>query len=384
MSLKRNFTFGQRETITAIIVFILAIYALTACTKQKQEPPKKPLVPVSVGSVVQKTVPVQLRAIGNVEAYSTIQVKSQIGGILHLVHFKEGQDVRKGDLLFTIDPRPYESMIQQAEANLAKDITQMEYAREEEGRYEELAKKGYVAKEQYEQFRTSAAALQATVSADRALLENARLQLKYCYLYSPINGRTGNLMSNQGNLIKADADTAMVVINQIQPIYVGFSIPEQYLPEIKKYMLLGKLGVQVFISKNEEGPEEGVLTFVDNAVDPTTGTIKLKGTFANPKKRLWPGQFVDVMLTLKTQPNAVVVPSSAIQTGQAGPYAFVVTKDNTVELRTVVVTRAVGDESVIDKGLNPGETVVTDGQLRIIPGDKVEIKNSSEGGKSSL
>jgi len=380
--------FGVTRAITAFVLLV-GIYSLIGCAKQKQEPVKRPPVPVSVGSVVEKTVPVQLRAIGNVEAYSTIQVRSQIGGILHRVHFKEGQDVKKGDLLFTIDPRPYEAMIQQAEANLAKDISQMEYAREEAGRYEELVKKGYVAKEQYEQFRTSAIALQATVNADKAVLENARLQLKYCYIYSPINGRTGNLISNEGNLIKANADNAMVVINQVQPIYVNFSVPEQNLSDIKKYMGVGKLMVSAFISKkddsrNDEVPEEGVLTFVDNTVDPTTGTIKLKGTFENPKKRLWPGQFVDIMVTLTTQPNAVVVPSSAVQTGQNGQYVFVVKKDNMVESRAVAVTRTVGDESVIGKGLNPGETVVTDGQLRLVSGAKVEIKNTSENGKGKL
>jgi len=380
--------FGVTRAITAFVLLV-GIYSLIGCAKQKQEPVKRPPVPVSVGSVVEKTVPVQLRAIGNVEAYSTIQVRSQIGGILHRVHFKEGQDVKKGDLLFTIDPRPYEAMIQQAEANLAKDISQMEYAREEAGRYEELVKKGYVAKEQYEQFRTSAIALQATVNADKAVLENARLQLKYCYIYSPINGRTGNLISNEGNLIKANADNAMVVINQVQPIYVNFSVPEQNLSDIKKYMGVGKLMVSAFISKkddsrNDEVPEEGVLTFVDNTVDPTTGTIKLKGTFENPKKRLWPGQFVDIMVTLTTQPNAVVVPSSAVQTGQNGQYVFVVKKDNMVESRAVAVTRTVGDESVIGKGLNPGETVVTDGQLRLVSGAKVEIKNTFENGKGKL
>ncbi len=380
--------FGTGRAITAVVLLV-GIYSFAGCTKEKQDPVKRPPVPVTVGSVAQKTVPVQLSAIGNVEAYSTIQVKSQIGGILLRVHFKEGQDVRKGDLLFTIDPRPYEAMIQQAEANLAKDMSQMEYAREEAGRYEELVKKGYVAKEQYEQFRTSAAALQASVNADKAVLENARLQLKYCYIYSPIDGRTGNLMSNEGNLIKANADNAMVVINQVQPIYVNFSVPEQYLSDIKKYMGVGKLRVSAFMSKKDDsnsdkGPEEGVLSFVDNTVDTTTGTIKLKGTFENQKKRLWPGRFVDVILTLTTQPNAVVVPSSAVQTGQNGQYVFVVKKDNTVETRTVAVTRTVGDASVIEKGLNPGDTVVTDGQLRLVPGAKVEIKNTSEDGKGRL
>lgn len=364
-----------------LILLLTGSAFIPSCAK-KQEPAKKPPVPVSVGAVTQKNVPLQIKAIGNVEAYSTIQVKSQIGGELLRVHFREGQDVKKGDLLFTIDPRPYEAMIKQAEANLAKDVSQLEYAREETGRYGELVKKGYVAKEQYEQFRTNAAALEATVNADRAVLDNARLQLKYCYIYSPITGRTGYLASNQGNLIKANADSAMVVINQVQPIYVDFSVPEQYLAEIKKYMAAGKLKVSAFISKTDDskkdgGSEEGLLSFVDNTVDPTTGTIKLKGTFENPKKRLWPGQFVDVLLTLTTQPNAVVVPTSAVQTGQSGQYVFVVMKDHTVESRPVVASRAIGDETVIEKGLNAGETVVTDGQLRLVPGAKVEIKNAA-------
>ena len=359
-----------------LILLLTGSAFIPSCAK-KQEPAKKPPVPVSVGAVTQKNVPLQIKAIGNVEAYSTIQVKSQIGGELLRVHFREGQDVKKGDLLFTIDPRPYEAMIKQAEANLAKDVSQLEYAREETGRYGELVKKGYVAKEQYEQFRTNAAALEATVNADRAVLDNARLQLKYCYIYSPITGRTGYLASNQGNLIKANADSAMVVINQVQPIYVDFSVPEQYLAEIKKYMAAGKLKVSAFISKTDDskkdgGSEEGLLSFVDNTVDPTTGTIKLKGTFENPKKRLWPGQFVDVLLTLTTQPNAVVVPTSAVQTGQSGQYVFVVMKDHTVESRPVVASRAIGDETVIEKGLNAGETVVTDGQSRLVDGTKVK------------
>lgn len=382
MSIERGSIFHYSVHCFIMLILLLTGSAFIPSCAKKQEPAKKPPVPVSVGAVTQKNVPLQIKAIGNVEAYSTIQVKSQIGGELLRVHFREGQDVKKGDLLFTIDPRPYEAMIKQAEANLAKDVSQLEYAREETGRYGELVKKGYVAKEQYEQFRTNAAALEATVNADRAVLDNARLQLKYCYIYSPITGRTGYLASNQGNLIKANADSAMVVINQVQPIYVDFSVPEQYLAEIKKYMAAGKLKVSAFISKTDDskkdgGSEEGLLSFVDNTVDPTTGTIKLKGTFENPKKRLWPGQFVDVLLTLTTQPNAVVVPTSAVQTGQSGQYVFVVMKDHTVESRPVVASRAIGDETVIEKGLNAGETVVTDGQLRLVPGAKVEIKNAA-------
>jgi multidrug efflux system membrane fusion protein len=336
---------------------------------------------VTAGTVIQKTVPVQVRAIGNVEAYSTISVKSQIEGILTRVHFKEGQDVNKGDLLFTIDPRPYEAALKQAEANLAKDTAQLENARVEVTRYAELVKKGYVAQEQYDQIRTNAAALEATVNADKALVENARLQLRYCFIYSPITGRTGNLMADQGNLIKANADNPMVTINQIQPVYVTFSVPEQYLSEIKKYMVGRKVKVETYTTKDEDHPEEGVLTFVDNTVDATTGTIKLKGTFTNQKKNLWPGQFVNVVLALTTQPGAVVVPSQAIQTGQGGEYVFVIKSDFTVESRPVVISRTLDGETVIEKGLQIGEKVVTDGQLRLVPGAKVEIKTSTESSK---
>ena len=329
---------------------------------------------MTAATAVQKTVPVQLSAIGNVEAYSTVSVKSQIGGVLTRVHFREGQDVNKGDLLFTIDPRPYEAALRQAEANLAKDNAQLANARKEVQRYAELVKKGYVAQEQYDQISTNAASFEAIVNADMAIVENARLQLKYCYIYSPLSGRTGNLMANEGNLIKANADTAIVVIKQVQPIYVTFSVPEQSLSEIKRYMSEAKLRVEASLSKEDEKPEQGVLTFIDNAVDLTTGTIKLKGTFANKGKRLWPGQFVNAVLTLTSQPDAIVVPSQAIQSGQEGQYVFVIKDDLTVENRSVTAGRTLNSETVIEKGLQAGEKIVTDGQLRLVPGAKIQVK----------
>jgi multidrug efflux system membrane fusion protein len=383
MSINRYVTLERSALVFYVVVSIVVTVFLFSCSKKSSGPPLRPPVPVTAAAVVQKTVPVQIRAIGNVEAYSTISVKSQIEGVLTRIHFKEGQDVNKGDLLFTIDPRPYEAALKQAEANLVKDTAQLENARVEVNRYAELVKKGYVAQEQYDQIRTNAAALGATVNADKAMVENARLQLKYCFIYSPITGRTGNLVSNQGNLIKANADNPMVTINQIQPIYVTFSVPEQYLNDIKKYMAARKLNVEAFISKAKEDvrPEQGVLTFIDNTVDTTTGTIKLKGIFTNKGKRLWPGQFVDVLLTLTMQPNAIVIPSQAVQAGQSGVYVFVVKSDLTVESRPVVVDRSLDGESVIEKGLQPGEKVVTDGQLRLVPGAKVEIKTSTENNK---
>ena len=357
---------------------ILLISCLAACSGGRSEPSKVRSVPVTAGTVIQRTVPVQVRAVGNVEAYSTVSVKSQIGGELIRVHFKEGQDVQKGDLLFTIDPRPYEAALKQAEANLAKDMAQLENARSELLRYEELIKRDYVTRQEYDQIHANAAALEATVKAGMALVDNARLQLKYCFIYSPINGKTGNLMEDKGNLIKANADGPMVVINQIQPVYASFSMPEQYLSEIKKYMSAGKVKVEAFLTKVTDHPEEGILTFIDNTVDITTGTIKLKATFLNKEKRLWPGQFVDVVTTLTTEPNAILVPSQAVQTGQKGQYVFVIKNDLSVESRSVIISRTISGEAVAEKGLQPGEKVVTDGQLRLVPGAKVEIKSSSE------
>lgn len=381
MTNKLNAAFSEPVEVAQFILSVVLITFLSACSGGKSEPPQKPAVPVTAAAVIQKNVPVQINTIGNVEAYSTVSVKSQIGGILDHVHFREGQDVNKGALLFTIDPRPYEAALKQAEANLAKDTAQLENAREEVRRYAELVKKGYVAQEQYDQIRTNAASFEAIVNADKAVVENARLQLKYCYIYSPFNGRTGNLLSHQGNLIKANADNPMVIINQIQPIYVTFSVPEQYLAEIKQYMSGGKILVKAFITTVKDNSEEGVLTFVDNTVDAATGTIKLKATFTNNKKRLWPGQFVDVVIVLTTQPNAIVVPSQSVQTGQKGQYVFVIKDDLTVEDRAVTVSRTLNSETVIENGLQAGEKVVTDGQLRLVPGAKVQLKEKTGGSK---
>jgi multidrug efflux system membrane fusion protein len=324
--------------------------------------------------VIQKTLPVQLRAVGIVEAYSTVSVRSQITGTLTNVHFKEGQDVKKGELLFTIDPRPFEAALKQVEANLARDLAQLENAVQQARRYGELVKKEYVSQEQYDQIRTNAGALEAVVQADRAAVENAKVQLGYCYIYSPVTGRTGSLLVNEGNLVRVNDATPLLVINQVSPIYVNFTLPEQNLQEIKKRMAGGKLGVQAILPRNEALDEQGALGFVDNAVDRTTGTIRLKATFANDARRLWPGAFVNVLVTLAMQPDAVVVPSQAVQTGQEGQHVFVVKSDQTVELRKVIVNRTVNSEAVIDEGLKPGETVVTDGQFQLAPGVKVEAR----------
>ena len=370
-------------TFAGVIAAILTVLVMTASCRKKEQAMLKPVVPVTVGVVTQKAVPMQIAVIGNVEPSSTIAVKAQVGGTLTKIHFIEGQDVKKGDLLFTIDTRPYEAALRQAEANVARSIAQFDNARAEEKRYEELVKKGYVSQTQYEQVRTNAAALEATVFADKALLENAKLNLGYCTIRAPFSGRTGSLMVYEGNLIKANADTPMVTINQVQPVNVSFAVPEKNLPEIKHYMAGGALKVEAFISKEDKNPAEGRLAFIENIVDTATGTIKLKGAFDNRDRRLWPGQFVHVVLTLAVQNNAVVVPTQAVQMGQAGQFVFAVKDDLIAEVRPVVVSRTFGEESVIESGLKPGEQVVTDGQVRLMPGAKMEIKKESQEQKSN-
>jgi multidrug efflux system membrane fusion protein len=369
----------MRSRLESLLIGILGLLLLaffsSACSNDKSKKPVSAPIPVTVETAMQKTVPVQLRAIGNVQAYSTVTVKTKVGGELVRVHFTEGQDVRKGSLLFTIDPRPYEAALKQAEANLQRDLAKAKSASEDALRYESLIQKQVVSPQQYEKVRADADSLEATVLADRAAVDNAKIQLGYCSIYSPIDGRTGSLMVKQGNIIKAE-DISLVVINQIIPIDVAFSVPEQFLPEIKRYMASGRLQVEALIPVDDEPPERGVVTFVDNAVDTNTGTIRLKGTFANREKKLWPGQFVNVVLTLTTEPNAIVVPTQAIQTGQEGQYVFVVKPDMTVESRPVVAGRSASSETVVKKGLQAGEKVVTDGQLLLYPGARVEIKST--------
>ena len=354
----------------------LCVLLWMGCSAKRAETPGMPpdfSAPVTIAAASLATVPVQVHAIGNVEAYSTVSVKAQVAARIEKAYFTEGQDVRKGDLLFTLDRAPFDTALQQAEANLAKDQAQLENARAEAERYTQLFQDGIVSKEQYDSMRTNADALAASARADKAAIDKARIDLSYCSIQSPIDGRTGALLVHPGNLVK-DNDAVLVVLNQIHPIYVTFSVPEQHLTDIKKCRATGPLTVEAAVPNQEQNPSRGVLTFIDNAVDSTTGTIKLKGTFENPDNRLWPGQFVNVALTLRTEPNAVVVPSPAVQTGQAGQYVFVVKQDITVEYRPVVVASSIGNETVIQKGVAAGETVVTDGQLRLVPGMKVTIK----------
>ncbi len=366
-----------------LIAFVSAGCSRDAAGNPKVEDPRRKMaVPVTVAEVLQKDVPVQLRAIGTVQAYSTVSIRAQVTGELLSVHFKEGQDVKKGDLLFTIDPKPFEARLKQAEAHLARDRAQLANARKQVERYGSVVRKGYVPEEQYDQISANAAALEASVRADEAAVEMAKLELSYCTIRSPIDGTMGEVKVHQGNLIKAnDNDNPMVTIKQISPIHVSFFIPEKDLPEVKKHMAAGKLEVASIIPGNEGEPFSGALDFVDNTVDPGTGTIQLKALYSNQDKKLWPGQFVNVVLTLATQPNAVVLPSRAVQTGQGGKYLFVVKPDLTVDYRPVTVGRILDQEIVIEKGVAPGEKVVTDGHLRLAPGSKISIVENN--GKKS-
>jgi multidrug efflux system membrane fusion protein len=355
-------------------------------------------VPVVVAKVALKNVPIEVIAVGNVEAYSTISCVPQVGGQLTEVFFHEGDYVMKGAKLFMIDPRPLEAMVaqaeanlardtallQQAQANLARDTANQKYARDQADRYGKLFEEGIVSKDQGEQLSSNADALAQLVLADKASIESARaqiladkanidnikLQLAYTTIYSPIDGRTGNLTVKTGNIVSPNT-TILTTITQVEPIYVTFSVPESRLADIRSYMAQGTLQVA---ARGQDGTDAdlGQLTFVDNNVDTTTGTIKLKGTFQNASRKLWPGEYVNVTLRMSIQQNALVLPNQAVQTGQDGTYVYVVKDDRTVEMRPVTTGLRVDQDMVIDKGVHAGETVVTEGQLRLAPGSRIQ------------
>ncbi len=361
-------------------------------------------VPVTITTVSQQDVPVEIQVVGNVEAYAAVTVRAQATGELTKVLVKEGDYVKTGDLLFTIDRRPTEATLAQAQANMAKQVAviaqlqaqmardqaQSQYAQNQADRYAKLFKEGVISKDQTEQTAAAAGVSVQTVAADAAAIEsakadinatkaaidNVKVTLSYTEIRAPLSGRTGALLVKQGSLVNAGS-MDLITINQVQPIFVTFSVPESNLPEIKKYMAMGNLGVY---SKPQEdaGPaERGVLSFIDNAVDMTTGTIKLKGKFDNAGLKLWPGQFVRVTLRLTTRPGALVLPNQAVQTGQDGPYVYVVKQDQSVEARKVETGPRVDQNLVIESGLKFGETVVLDGQLRLAPGSKVVVRDPS-------
>ena len=430
----------KRNPALKILIGLLTVGVLGAGTvfgvqqfskpKDDKSAIKKP-VPVSIAVAVQKTVPVELNVIGTVQAYSTVQIKSQVIGQLLKVHFKQGDFVKAGDVLFTLDKRSLEAqlsqmqamqlkdeaqvkqaqaiilkdvgLVNQAQAAVAKDKSQLRLADKQADRYLNLSKEGAVSKESSDQQNTTlegftatvnqdeaalasaqasleadkatAKSLQAQVKADAATIRNSVVQLEYTTIKAPITGRTGSLNIYQGNLVKDNDATPLISIDQINPIYVSFAVPEQYLAAISKYSQKSALRVSVFIEA-DKNPEQGQVTFIDNNIDSTTGTINLKATFPNTNHRLWPGQFVNVVLVMKEQPNALLIPAQAVQTGQNNQYVFIVKPDNTVDQRTVKVERVAKGSAIITHGLAPGEEVVTDGQMQLMQGSIVKPQKS--------
>jgi len=332
--------------------------------------------PVLVAPAVETNVPVLINPppVGHVMPYSTVTIRPQIGGVISQVHFQEGQEVKKGDLLFTIDPRPMQAALDAARAALARDQAQLENAKIQFDREQKLFDQKLVSQDEFDTSKAGLDALIGTVAADHAAITNADLNLEFTGIRAPFDGRTGSLQFHEGNVVKAPDDT-LLTINQIHPIYVAFAVPEQYLPEIKREMREKTLKVMATF-QNMDAPPQGELTFIDNAVDTTTGTIQLKATFSNEDSTLWPGQFVQVALTLSDLTNVVVVPSQAVQTGQNSQFVYVVKPDQTAEERPVTIGITYQGETVVQSGLQAGETVVTDGQLRLEPGVKVSIKSA--------
>jgi len=337
-------------------------------------PVAPPPAPVTVATVRTESVPRVLRAVGRVEPWSTVEIRSRVGGELVRVGIERGQVVRRGQLLFEIDARPFRAALDQAEARLAQDRAVADNAGAEVSRYAKLVDKDYVTREQYDAIVARAASTEATVQADDAAVRSARLDLEYCSIVSPIAGRAGDLLVHEGNLIKANADSPMVVLLQSRPVLVSFAVPEQHLAAIRARAAAGALEVRAVPSGAAGSASSGRLSFIDNAIDPATGTIVLKGTFDNEDDALWPGQFVDAQLELSVDENVATVPSAAVQRGQAGSYVFVVRDDGSVESRPVEVEREFDSRSIIASGLLPGETVVTEGQLRLAPGTHVAVK----------
>ena len=332
-----------------------------------------PAVPVTVATVLQETVPIRLGAIGNVEPYSTVALKARVDGQIVTVNFREGDPVKKGDVLFRIDPRPYEAALRQAEANAMRDAAARDQARSQERRYLELLEKNFVSKEAYAQIRTNAETAAATAKASQAALENARLNLEYCTIRSPLDGYVGKVLLQAGNMVRANDVNPLVVINQVRPIYVNFAVPEQNLPEVRKYMAEGPLTVEVLPPDPGTARTPGQLIFVDNAVDPSTGTIRMRAQFDNTDAALWPGQFVSVSLRLYEQADALIVPAQAVQTGPEGQYVYVVGPDLLADVRKIKVQRTDGERAIVASGLAKGEHVVTRGQLRLGPKTRVQI-----------
>lgn len=357
--------------VAALLAFLAA-----GCSNSDARPPR-PSVPVTVAPVQQRSVPYEISAIGSVTPIQTVAVRSQVTGTLTHVGFREGNEVQKGQVLFQIDARPFQAALNQALANLAKDLAQLTNATAQVSRYQELARGNLATQEQFDQIKANADALVAAVSADSAALQTARLDLEYCTIRAQIGGRTGNLLIREGNLVQANGASPLVVINQIRPIAVSFSVPQQYLDDIQHYSDRHALDVHIRPANDSMTTLTGQLTFLNNQVDTTTGTIQLKATFANQDRKLWPGEFVAVGLVLDVEKDVLTIPAQAVMTGQAGTYVYVLNSDQTARAQNVTVGRTSNDFVVITQGLAAGQRVVTDGQLRLVPGARVEIKTGA-------
>ena len=370
----------RRSLLIAMALVVLAAAALVthlATGSRANEPNKgrgSAAVPVTVVAVAEQPMPMRIAAIGNVEPFATVALKARVDGQILDVAFKEGEEVREGQVLFRIDPRPFEAQLRQAEATHLRDTAAAAQARSQEKRYLELLEKNFVSKDAYAQFRTNAETAEAVASASRAALDNARLNVEYCTIRSPINGFAGKVLIQRGNLAKANDTAPLIVLNQVRPVYVNFAVPEQTLEAIRKYMARGPLAVSAGAPGAASAASAGKLVFVDNAVDATTGTIRLRAQFPNQDLALWPGQYVNVAVTLYEQAAALVVPADSVQNGPQGQYVYVVAPDMTAELRPVTLDRVDGASAVIASGLKQGESIVTQGQLRLGPGAKVTIR----------
>ncbi len=371
------------ERLRSSILFfpLTAVLFLSSCGTKDAAPIAggsggRPPAPVVVASVERRDIPVQIQAIGNVEAYQTVQIRSQVNGQIQKIFFKEGEDVREGQPLFQLDKRPFQADLEKAINQMKHDQAQAENSKMQADRYSGLEKQGIVSHEQAEQLRAQAKADASAVDADRAAADAARVQLQYTDIVAPINARTGALMINLGNLVKANDTPYLLQLNQVTPIYVTFSVPEANLDRVRHRFSSGQLKVLAYPKGQSDNPAEGRLTFIDNGVDITTGMFKLKATFQNKDRRLWPGEFVDVALVLSTQKDAVVVPTKAIQSGQQGEYVYVVRTDSTAESRPVKTAGAYQNLTLISDGLKVGERVIVNGQLRVSPNAKVMVQDT--------
>jgi multidrug efflux system membrane fusion protein len=380
LNMTRQFTFKTIESMF-LLALLAAATVFEGCARKKEA--VMPPVPVMTGRVTSQAVPLILNAVGTVESIESVLLRPQVNGIITRVAFSEGQDVREGQLLFQIDPRPFQAALDAASAQLAKDKAQAENAEVQAKRYADLSEKDYATKEQYDTYRTQAEVFRSVVKADEAAQRQAELNLAYASISAPISGRTGTLLAKKGNVVRANTDI-LVAINQLRPIRVSFSIPENKLSLLRKYSAQRRLEVNVRQTGTADDLAiKGLLVFMDNEVDPATGTVTLKAEFSNEAGLLWPGQFADVDLILDVESGAITVPAGAVVTGQDGTFVFVVGQDKKVEKRTVKLNRTLDDTAVIDEGLKEGETVVTDGQMRLVPGAVVAVKSGTpEKGKN--